>query len=279
MIATPAIARDTVAEEIANSVTHGLGLLCSIAAMAVLTSRASAFGTVWHVVSFGIYGATHIFMYATSTLYHGIPLPRARAVLRFPDHSAVFLLIAGTYTPFSLVSLSGPWGWSLLAGIWVLAILGIALWARTAGRGRLGTTALYAAMGWAIVIAIGPRAVKVAPGGPGLHRRHRPLPVAAPDVPLVPASTVPPRHMAPVRAGRQPPAFLRGPVLRRTPRALARAIFTSRPLASTAPLGVIGLRHRARSTRRRRWRLLCNRLSASPALFDRCPVPPSTPKR
>lgn len=165
MTAAPAAARCTVAEEIANGITHFVGLLYSVAALAVLAARASALGTAWLVAGCTIFGAIQVLMYATSTLYHSIPQPRARAVLRFLDHSAIFLLIAGTYTPFALVSLRGPWGWSLLAGIWAMAILGIALRARTGGRGRLGATALYGAMGWAILIAIRPLAERVAPGG------------------------------------------------------------------------------------------------------------------
>jgi hemolysin III len=165
MNANPALPRYTRAEEIANSFTHGLGILFSIAGLAVLTAFASLFGTVWHIVSCSIYGATQIFMYTASTLYHSIPLPRAKAVLRLFDHAAVFLLIAGTYTPFALVNLRGPWGWSLLAVIWGLAILGIALQARLIRHSRLATTIPYVAMGWVAVIAINPLVETVAPGG------------------------------------------------------------------------------------------------------------------
>src|SRR3972149_5720915 len=104
-------------EEIANSITHGVGIVLSIAGLAVLTTFASLFGSVWHIVSVSIYGATQILLYTASTLYHSIPLPRAKAVLRVLDHSAIFLLIAGTYTPFLLVNLRGAWGWSLFGGI------------------------------------------------------------------------------------------------------------------------------------------------------------------
>lgn len=155
----------TPAEEIANSLTHGLGILLSIAGLAVLTAFASLFGNTWHIVSCSIYGATQIFMYTASTLYHSIPWPRAKAILRLFDHSAIFLLIAGTYTPFALVNLRGLWGWSLLAVIWGLALIGIALQARLIRHNRWVTTLPYLAMGWAVVIAIKPLIESVAPGG------------------------------------------------------------------------------------------------------------------
>jgi hemolysin III len=165
MNTNPTLVRYTVTEEIANSLTHGLGILLSIAGLAVLTAFASLFGTVWHIVSCSIYGATQIFMYSASTLYHSIPLPRAKAVLRLFDHSAIFLLIAGTYTPFALVNLRGPWGWSLLAVIWALAVLGIALQTKLIRYSRLITTLPYVAMGWVAMIAIKPLVESVAPGG------------------------------------------------------------------------------------------------------------------
>ena len=165
MDANPVLPRYSVAEEIANSITNGLGIVFSIAGLAVLTAFASVFGTAWHIVSCSIYGATQIVMYTASTLYHSIPLPRAKAVLRFLDHASIFLLIAGTYTPFALVNLRGPWGWSLLAAIWGLAIVGIALQARLIRHSRLVTALPYVAMGWLVVIAIKPLVESVAPGG------------------------------------------------------------------------------------------------------------------
>ncbi|MBN2231809.1 MAG: hemolysin III family protein [Deltaproteobacteria bacterium] len=157
--------RYSVAEEIANSVTHSLGIVFSIAGLGVLAAFASLFGTGWHIVSCSIYAVTQIFMYTASTLYHSIPLPRAKAVLRFLDHAAIFLLIAGTYTPFALVNLRGPWGWSLFGVIWGLAVLGIVLQAWLIRRGRLVMTALYVAMGWVALAAMKPLAAAVAPGG------------------------------------------------------------------------------------------------------------------
>ncbi|MEX2029382.1 MAG: hemolysin III family protein [Anaerolineales bacterium] len=153
------------AEEIANSIAHGAGIVLSIAGLAVMTSFASLFGTVWHIVACSIYGATQILLFTASTLYHSIPLPRAKAILRVLDHSAIFLLIAGTYTPFTLVSLRGPWGWSLFTVIWILAVVGIALQGRLIRMKPLWTALPYLAMGWVVVVGIKPLAAAVAPGG------------------------------------------------------------------------------------------------------------------
>ncbi|MCB0115537.1 MAG: hemolysin III family protein [Caldilineaceae bacterium] len=152
-------------EEIANSVTHGVGVVLSIAGLAILAAFASLYGSVWHVVSSSIYGATQILLYAASTLYHSIPLPRAKAVLRVFDHSAIFLLIAGTYTPFALVNLRGPWGWTILAVVWSMAIAGIALQGVLIRQKALITALPYVGMGWVMVFGIKPLLSSVAPGG------------------------------------------------------------------------------------------------------------------
>ncbi len=155
----------TLGEEIANSVIHGMGIVLGIAGLGVLTAFAALHGDAWHIVSCSIFGAALIVLYTTSTLYHSIPIPRVKAVMRTLDHSAIFLLIAGTYTPFLLVNLRGPWGWSLFGIIWGLALLGIAL---RVARGRRSTwvaVTLYAGMGWAVVIAVKPMLNHVAAGG------------------------------------------------------------------------------------------------------------------
>jgi len=151
-------------EEIANSVTHGVGLLLAAAGLAVLVTFAALRGTAWHVVGCSIYGSTLVLLYAASTLYHAIPAARAKRVLRVLDHSAIFLLIAGTYTPFTLVNLRGPWGWSLFGVVWGLALLGIVL---QTGKLRhpVLAVALYVVMGWTVVIAIRPLLHAIAPGG------------------------------------------------------------------------------------------------------------------
>lgn len=158
------IPRYSLGEEIANSITHGVGILLAIGGLGVLTAFASLYGGAWHVVSCSIFGATMIIAYTTSTLYHSIQYPKAKNVLRVIDHSAIFLLIAGTYTPFTLVNMRGPWGWSLFGTIWGLAILGIVFKALIR-RWHTISVVLYILMGWAVIVAIKPLAASVAPGG------------------------------------------------------------------------------------------------------------------
>lgn len=155
----------TPGEEIANSVIHGVGLVLAIAGLAVLTAFASLYGDAWHVVSCSIFGASLILLYTTSTLYHSIPLPRVKAVLRTLDHAAIFILIAGTYTPFLLVSLRGPWGWTLFVLIWGMALVGVALRIGPGHHSHWLSLGLYLGMGWAIVVAVKPLLNSVAPGG------------------------------------------------------------------------------------------------------------------
>jgi len=155
----------SVGEEIANSVTHGVGIVLSVAGLAVLTAFASVFGNAWHIVSCAIYGVTQILLYTASTLYHSVPLPRAKAVLRYLDHAAIFLLIAGTYTPFALVSLGGPLGWVIFGVVWGLAITGIALQAILIRHKSFLSVLPYVAMGWLVVFAVKPTIESIAPGG------------------------------------------------------------------------------------------------------------------
>ncbi len=155
----------SIREEIANSITHGIGILLAIAGLAVLTAFASLYGTAWHIVACSIFGGTMILLYTASTLYHSIQGEKARPVLRVLDHAAIFLLIAGTYTPFTLVNLRGPWGWSLFGIIWGLAVTGIVLEICLNPKFRYIIVGLYIAMGWAIVVAIKPMLAAVAPGG------------------------------------------------------------------------------------------------------------------
>lgn len=144
------------AEEIAHSITHGVGIVLSIAGLAVLAAVSARHGTLWHVVGCSIFGATLILLYVCSTLYHSIPLPRAKAVLRRLDHASIYLLIAGTYTPFALGPLKGPWGWTLLGIVWSLAIAGIVLETVPRLRHRRWTIGLYLGMGWLVLVAIEP---------------------------------------------------------------------------------------------------------------------------
>lgn len=158
-------ARYAMGEEIANSITHGLGIILAIAGLGVLTAFASVFGDAWHITSCSIFGATLILLYTASTLYHGIQSPRTKAVLRIIDHSAIFLLIAGSYTPIALVNLRGPWGWSLFGVVWGLAVLGILSQVFFINRLKILSIVLYVAMGWVVVVAIRPLLSAMAPGG------------------------------------------------------------------------------------------------------------------
>ena len=144
------------AEEIANSATHGVGGLLGIAGLVLLVVFAALRGTAWHVVSCAIYGATLVLLFSCSSLYHLVRRQRAKRVLRVLDHSSIFLLIAGTYTPFVLVTLRGPWGWTLFGLIWGLCAVGIVCESTFSRRFRLVSVPLYIAMGWLVVIAIRP---------------------------------------------------------------------------------------------------------------------------
>lgn len=138
----------SIGEEIANSITHGLGLMLSIAGLAVLVTIAALHGTAWHVVACSVYGASLVLLYLSSTLYHAIQAPRAKQVFRIFDHSAIYLLIAGTYTPFVLITIRGPLGWTLFGLQWGLAICGIVFKSLTRAGYEVASTVVYALMGW-----------------------------------------------------------------------------------------------------------------------------------
>jgi hemolysin III len=155
----------TLGEEIAHAATHGLGVVLAIIGLTVLVARATLYGNTWHVVVSAIFGTTLVLMYAASTLYHSIPLPRAKRVLRIIDHSTIYFLIAGTYTPFTLVTLHGPWGWLLFGITWGLALAGVVFKIYATGRFEKLSLAIYLGMGWCIVIAIKPLWRTLEPGG------------------------------------------------------------------------------------------------------------------
>jgi hemolysin III len=165
MISDASIARYTVGEEIANSVTHGIGALLAVAGLVVLAVFSSLWGTTWHIVGCSVFGTTLVLLYLASTLYHSIPHPGAKRVLQVVDHVAIFLLIAGTYTPFTLVNMRGPWGWALFGIIWGLAVFGIAFQTTLLSRWRVACVPLYIIMGWTALIASKTLIVAVAPGG------------------------------------------------------------------------------------------------------------------
>ncbi len=138
----------TAREEIANGITHGIGVLLSIAGLVALIIMASFHGDVWHIVSFSIFGSTLIILYSASTLYHSISNPLLKIQLKKFDHSAIFLLIAGTYTPFLLVHLRDTLGWSLFGVIWALAATGIVIKLFYIQRIKKLSIGLYLFMGW-----------------------------------------------------------------------------------------------------------------------------------
>lgn len=153
------------AVELANTITHGIGLALSIAGFVVLLVLAAVRGNPRHIVSCAIYGATLVCLYAASTLYHGIPSPRRKRALRIFDHCAIYLLIAGTYTPFLLVNLRGGWGWSLLGIVWGFAMAGIVFKFLFVDHFPFLSTVIYLLMGWLAVIALKPLLAAVPASG------------------------------------------------------------------------------------------------------------------
>ncbi len=143
-------------EENLNIITHGIGFLLSIPALVLLVVRASLYGDVLQIVSAAIYGSSLVILYFASTAFHMAKDRKRRNRLNVFDHTSIFLLIAGTYTPFVLVTLHGPWGWSIFGVIWGIAIAGIIMKLFYTGRFNLLSTILYVAMGWVMVIAIVP---------------------------------------------------------------------------------------------------------------------------
>ena len=156
----------TVREEIANAVTHGMGFVASLIGLPILVLAAMARGERLAVIGFSVFGATLLALYAASTLYHAVPHPTLKQKLRVMDHAAIYLLIAGTYTPFTLGVLRGTWGWTLFGIVWTLAAFGV-LFKVIFGSGRFSTlsTAIYVAMGWVIILAIKPLMVGMDQAG------------------------------------------------------------------------------------------------------------------
>lgn len=152
-------------EEIANSITHGIGAGLSVAGLTLLVALSVLHGDVWRIVSCSIYGVTAVLLYLTSTLYHSFQHPRVKHVFKIMDHSAIYLFIAGTYTPFTLVSLRGAWGWTLFGLIWTLALLGVFFKLFFVYRFNVASTLSYLFMGWLCVIATKEIIMKVPAGG------------------------------------------------------------------------------------------------------------------
>jgi hemolysin III len=152
-------------EEIANSVSHGAGFLAAAIATPFLLAEVGRNGGVADMVGAVVFVVTVMLAYLASTLYHAVPEPRAKQVLRAIDHGSIFLLIAGTYTPFTLGVLKGGWGWTLFGLVWTLALAGVVMKALGGVRFRRFSVVVYLAMGWLVIVAIGPLVERMEPAG------------------------------------------------------------------------------------------------------------------
>ncbi|MCB2199816.1 hemolysin III family protein [bacterium] len=151
-------------EEIANSITHGIGAAFGVAALVLLVVFGAKQGDPWKVVSFSIYGFTLITLFMASTLYHAFRSEKTKALFKLFDHISIYLLIAGSYTPILLTSMRGPWGWSMFGVIWAIALAGILLKIRFLGRYKAISVIVYLTMGWVVLIALKPLLATVPHG-------------------------------------------------------------------------------------------------------------------
>lgn len=157
--------QQSLGEEIANSLSHGVALLTAAVGVPFLIISAARHGSAATIVGVCVFAATVVMLYFASTLYHAVPHPRAKRLLKKLDHGAIYLLIAGTYTPFTLGVLGGPWGWTLFGLVWTLAIVGVTLKAFDRIAHPVWSTALYLVMGWLVVIAVKPMLASIAMPG------------------------------------------------------------------------------------------------------------------
>jgi len=152
-------------EEIANAITHGIGSLLSVAALTVLLIFASIYGSIWHVVTFAVFGTTMLLLYLSSTLVHSFPEGKLKDLFEIFDHTSIYLFIAGTYTPFTLAVIKGPLGWSLFGTVWGIALCGAVFKSFFTKKFLFLSTVFYIAMGWIIVIAWKPLMMGLPLGG------------------------------------------------------------------------------------------------------------------
>ena len=145
-----------IRHELASALTHGVGAMAALAGSAVLITLAALHGDAWQLGASIVFGVTLLLLYVASTLYHSVQHPVAKGRLKVFDHCAIYLLIAGTYTPFTLIGSRGPWGWGLFIAIWTLAIGGVVFKLFYTGRFKRLSTLIYIAMGWLIIVAIKP---------------------------------------------------------------------------------------------------------------------------
>jgi hemolysin III len=155
----------TQGEEIANSVSHGVGFVAALASAPVLITTVAKTGSSVNIAAATVFAVTTVLLYCASTLYHAISRERLKALLRKLDHGAIFLLIAGTYTPFTLGALKGPLGWTLFGVVWTLAVIGVTLKAFDRIEHPVASLGLYLVMGWLCVVAIEPLLQRIPPAG------------------------------------------------------------------------------------------------------------------
>lgn len=147
---------ESLVEELANGITHGIGLALSVVGFVALVALSIVRGNAWHIAGCTTFGVTLVLLYTASTLYHSLRRPHLRRILKALDHTAIYLLIAGTYTPFTLVNMRGFWGWILFALVWSFCIFGIVWKLYHVDRFLIVSTVVYVAMGWLVLIAVKP---------------------------------------------------------------------------------------------------------------------------
>lgn len=156
----------TLGEEIANAVSHGLGFLLAVASLPILVWQAGrAGGDTTHIVGVSVFSGTMILLYLVSSLYHALPAGRVKAAFNRLDHAAIFVFIAGSYTPFTLGVLRGTWGWTLLGVVWAMAAAGVVIKLRNRLRHPLWSTGLYVLMGWVALAALAPLVERMSAAG------------------------------------------------------------------------------------------------------------------
>ncbi len=155
----------SLGEEIAHAVTHGVGALLAVVGLTLLVVYAAWWGDGWRLGAAIVFGVSMVLLYTFSTLYHSFPWPKVKHVFKVLDHAAIYLLIAGTYTPFTLVTLRGSGGWWLFGTVWALALAGVSLEAFWVYRPKWVSTLVYLAMGWLVIVAVRPLASTLSPAG------------------------------------------------------------------------------------------------------------------
>lgn len=154
-----------ILDNIFSAITHGIGFGLAVAGLVILILKAVSTGSTLRIITFSIYGSCLVLLYLFSTLYHSLIFTKARNVFQIFDHSSIFLLIAGSYTPYSLVAIGGPWGWGLFSVIWALTIFGIIYYIFNRGKHVVFDTALYVLMGWLVIFSGGYLYVRLSPVG------------------------------------------------------------------------------------------------------------------